>query len=236
MKLPIILVLVMSTLSSITYSQVNDASLVVGLESSFTFLSHSTNLKPTFGHASGITIQKPIGQFSVGLGFLSKDYTSNYQHRVATGTTEIRTSHRIGNSNQLPDQVIYNKYRRADINPKYFSVAAKVFYRLDCNCVYLFSGFEMDFLRQNKVIGELSRWERITEESPEEINQAVNVKDKVYNFNIGMGFNFPINKQLRFMARPSLVLSQKIISPRRSFRDKHPHYLNISFGIEYGLL
>ena len=219
------MVIILSTFSTIINAQSNDASLVVGLESNYLVGSTKSDSKPTIGSISGLTLQKPIGQFSVGIGVLLKDYNGLYVYREPTGKTKIR------------DEKVSYEFDKIIIDPEYYSFASRIYYRLPCNCVYFFGGFEVDFLRTNDLISKFENYGYTNLESIDSNYEVVPVREKVYNFNFGAGLNFPISKRLRIFSRPSVVISQKLYATKSEV-PKHlkenPVFLHLSLGTEYG--
>lgn len=220
----IFLVFVLSTLSVLLYSQENDASIVVGLETNFLIYPNVSNERPRVSSVKGVTIQKPIGQFSVGIGFLTKDFNAQYKYAEATGNTMIRQ-----------EEVTY-EYDFIVVDPAYNSFATRVYYRLNCNCFYFFGGMEVDFLKSDLISIYENHGYSILEFLDDDF-EIVSVKEKVYNFNFGVGVNLPFSKRLRFFARPSVILSQNIYSskqPQKYTPDFSPSFFQLSVGAEYG--
>ena len=222
----IFLILILSTFSTIISSQINDASIVIGLESNYLLFSVKSDSKPIIGSVSGLMIQKPLGQFSVGVGFLNKDYRELYNYREATGETKRELDY------------VYYFYDKIVVEPEYYSFATRLYYRLPCNCLYFFGGFEVDFLKEGKLVSKHENYSYTFIENIDSEYEIVPVKKKVYNLNFGVGLNFPITQRLRFFTRPSVVISQKLYSPESEIpkhKKENPLFVHLSIGMEYGI-
>ena len=198
---------------------------VTGIEAGFDARSFHPYSKDGTSYTLGVSVEKPIGQWSVGSGLLLKRFgqQETYAYRE---TREGQTP------SDLPiTHYIYEQYQ---YELSYLSIPLRVQYRLPCNCVYLQAGVHAD-MRTNEGGPNYPSGSTITtrhEPSNFNIGGDGSLRPFNYTFEFAVGFKMHLTPDWRLFFRPTYRITQqpaKLASPptRTAFRQ-----LNLALGVQ----
>ncbi len=228
-KLPLVIVILLYMTNAATSQNViknNDAKFVVGIE---TILSMNKN-NFTRSMLNGVVVEKPLGQFSVGLGLHYAESTEFTGHRF-TGFEYVSNEPAQALGRRVDYVKELNVYQAQQANTGYLNISAEVKYRLPCNCFFVYSN-----IRNAQAVGvnEVGTYRTTTEETLE----YVGVTRSNYSVGYGMGVNLHILKRFRgvfkFGNEHSATQLQQRRFPISSNRQRTKDF-QISFGLQYGI-
>jgi len=209
----------------------NDARLVIGVETSLPINGKTYTNKPI----GGLIIEKPLGQFSVGMS-LSQVGTSDFAgykkgglhsvQRMEQGDRDIQAldihSRSQSNNSMGLEQYEYTSYT---FEAEHLILGAELKYRLPCNCFFVYANIKQGYQLSKTVIEE----DII---STEELSYH-EVNDSNISKGIGLGVNMPFSKQLRAVLKFGKEFSKGLFISEEG-NAKSINSFNISAGLQYG--
>lgn len=179
----------------------------------------------TFGNSAyGLSLEKPIGQFSVGTGIMQEQFG---RHRVMEFTGDVAPAE---NSDQLlySYQVQYRKMR-------FWSVPVQAQYRLPCNCVYLQAAVVSNFLRDDPTLVENTYLEQRIETPDQPFFSSSSIRKFSLGYRLGIGLNFHLSRTWKLYTR--LIYSQYSFSndSHQRYKSLGNSYLGLNVGVQHAI-
>jgi len=211
----------------------NDASLVIGLESSGPMEGESF----TNNYMHGLIVEKPIGQFSVGLSLQYTQGTefSGYRfdsYRYTYFTTQPTEALGRNRPVQFKHDVVNKGY---DTKAGFLVYGIELKYRLPCNCFFLYSN-----VKQASSIWQNETYKH-TRHSDEPL-EYYGHQSRNLSIAYGFGLNLPISEKLRGVVkfgeeRTTNTLLGEIHTnyKPKQIENRSRRSFNFSFGVHYGL-
>lgn len=198
----------------------NDARWVIGVEA----------LIPTGGYSvsknisTGVVVEKPLGQFSVGLSihysqtpeFTTNEFLATISPVTSTGAI----------SNRSKSVKATNLYNSTVAQQDYLMAGLELKYRLPCNCFFAYANVNHAEQVNYHEISSRNRSSTSTlsyhDPSP-----------SVLAIGIGLGANVPISKRIRGMLKAGKQYHNGFLA--NNGKGRREPFLLITAGFQYGL-
>lgn len=207
------------------WAQEAQPRFVIGTEAGADFRKFNPALSRALNYTAGLTLEYPLGQFSLSTGLLYKDYGRQEFWEFA------------GESFQLTvEEITYTLYPTEGLISRltYLSAPFRAQYRLPCNCIYLQAGIHADFTR----FGEEAKREQLPKTYDElqtlDFARKGDIKPLNFTYELAVGFKLHFNDHWRMFMRPTYRI---LAPPARSGSpalNSHYHQLHLAFGLQRG--
>lgn len=204
-------------------AQATQPRFVVGPELGADFRKYSPVINRNSNYTFGLSVEYPVGKFSLGTAFLYKEYGA-HDYREYTGETyqELKEE----------EWVTYHNYYERHVRLNYYSVPFRLQYRLPCNCVYVQAGVMADFANFAAQSGgeEVFR----TTEDPQtfDFNHREGLKPLNFTYELAVGFKLHFNDKWRMYMRPTYrIMNQPSRQNSTEWADRYQS-LHMAFGVQ----
>ena len=231
-KLPLVIVILLymtnATTAQTTQNVIknNDAKFVVGIETILTMYKNNF----TQSMLNGVVVEKPLGQFSVGLGLHFAESSEFTGYRF-TGHEYVSNEPAQTHGRRIDYVTALNVYQAQEADIGYLNISAEVKYRLPCNCFFAYTN-----IRKAQAVGvnEVATYRTTTEETLD----YDGVTRSNYSVGYGLGVNLHILKRFRGVFKFGNEHSASRVQQRRypiSSNNQRTKDFQISFGLQYGI-
>ncbi len=203
--------------------KLNDANWVIGIES----------IIPTGGYSvsksisSGVVIEKPLGQFSVGLSMhyarTPEFYTYETIARISPETASGAISSRAKASRNT------TLYDRTSAQQAYLMGGIELKYRLPCNCFFAYANVN----HAEPINYQELSIDRIASKDDKSHRSYSDPSVSVMAIGVGVGANFPITKKMRGLIKAGKQYHNGFLG--NDGRGRKEPFVVLTLGLQYGI-
>ena len=207
------------------WAQEAQPRFVIGTELGADFRKFDPAISRSLNYTAGLTLEYPMGKFSLATGLLYKDYGWQEYWEYTEETSQ-----------EVIQEKLYTFYHINDLTSRlaYYSIPLRLQYRLPCNCVYMQAGVHADIASFGEEIHQQYVFRTYMEPETFDFTREENLKPVNFTFELAVGFKLHFNEHWRMFMRPTYRILAAPAKSGSPIWNSQYHQLHMAFGVQRG--